>query len=62
MGAECEADEEMEQMLSRYVLNSSRCDFRNSFMGSIQASLVPKVVMFARPWRPLAIKVRVRRA
>jgi hypothetical protein len=29
-------------------------------MGSIQGSLLPKVDIFARPWRDLAIRVRVR--
>lgn len=40
--------------------NSALCSERNSFIGDIQGSLMPKVVMFASPWRDLAMRVRVR--
>jgi hypothetical protein len=53
---------ETEQMSSRYFLNSSRCEVRNEFIGSIHASLVPKEDMFARPCKDFAIKVNVLRA
>jgi hypothetical protein len=60
-GAGCEVVD-MEQMSSRYFLNSCRCVERKAFMGSIQASFVPKEDILARPWRDLAIRVNVRRA
>jgi hypothetical protein len=53
---------DMEQISSRYFLNSCRCVVRKAFMGSIQASFVPKEDMFARPCRDLAMRVNVRRA
>lgn len=52
----------MSQILSMKSLNSCRCEERKVFIGSIQCSLAPKVIMLARPWRDLAIRVNVRRA
>ena len=48
------------QMASTKNLNSWRCEVRNAFIGSIQGSLLPKVVRLARVWRALAIRVSVR--
>lgn len=39
----------MSQILSMKSLNSCLCEERKVFMGSIQCSLAPKVIMFARP-------------
>ena len=50
---------EIEQISSRYFLNSWRCEERKAFIGSIQASFVPNEVMLARPWRDLAMRVNV---
>ncbi len=58
--AEVERSGEMEQMLSTKDLNSWREEDRTAFMGSIHGSLDPNEVMFARPWRDLAMRVRVR--
>jgi hypothetical protein len=44
-----EVVEDIEQMLSRYVLNSCRWEFKNTFMGSIHASFVPNDDMLAKP-------------
>jgi hypothetical protein len=53
---------EIEQMSSRYFLNSRRCVVRKAFIGSIQASFVPNEDMLARPCNDLAMRVNVLRA
>jgi hypothetical protein len=60
-GAGCDVVD-IEQMSSRYFLNSCRCVVRKAFIGSIHASLVPKEDMFARPCKDFAISVNVLRA
>jgi len=60
-GAGCDVVD-IEQMSSRYFLNSCRCVVRNAFIGSIHASLVPNEDMFARPCKDLAMRVKVLRA
>lgn len=62
IGAAAEEDVDTEQMSSRYFLNSCRCEVRKVFIGSIQASFVPKEDILARPCKDLAINVKVRRA
>ena len=49
MGAAAEETVEIEQMSSRYFLNSWRWEVRKTFIGSIHASFVPNEDMFARP-------------
>lgn len=53
---------DMEQISSKYFLNSTRCVLRNAFIGSIQASLVPNEDMLANPCSDLAMRVNVLRA
>jgi len=60
-GAGCEVVD-IEQMSSRYFLNSCRCEVRKVFIGSIHASLVPNEDMFAKPCRDFAMRVKVLRA
>lgn len=48
------------QMESTNSLNSDRWPTKNLFIGSIHGSLLPKVVMLAKPCKALAISVRVR--
>lgn len=62
MGGAGEFAVEIEQMSSKYFLNSCRCEVRNEFIGSIHASFVPKDDMFARPCSDFAIRVNVLRA
>lgn len=62
IGGAGEVAVEIEQMSSRYFLNSRRWDVRKAFMGSIQASFVPNDDMLANPWSDLAINVKVLRA
>jgi hypothetical protein len=62
MGTAAEEDVDIEQMSSRYFLNSERCEVRKAFIGSIHASFVPKEDMLARPCKDFAISVNVRRA
>jgi hypothetical protein len=62
IGGAGEATVDIEQISSRYFLNSWRWDVRNAFMGSIHASFVPKEDMFARPCSDFAIRVNVLRA
>lgn len=51
-----------EQIWSMKLLNSAFDEPMKIFIGSIHGSLLPKVVMFARPCNDLAISVKVRRA
>ena len=60
-GAGCDVVD-IEQISSRYFLNSCRCVVRNWFIGSIHASLVPNEDMFARPCSDFAMSVNVLRA
>lgn len=62
IGAAAEETVEMEQISSKYFLNSWRWEVRNAFIGSIHASFVPNEDIFARPCNDFAIKVKVRRA
>lgn len=62
IGAAAEETVDIEQMSSKYFLNSWRWEVRKTFIGSIHASLVPNEDMLARPCSDLAIKVKVRRA
>lgn len=57
-----DGDTGTKQISSMNVLNDSRCELRNAFMGSIQVSLVPNDAMFASPCKDLAIRVNVLRA
>lgn len=52
---------DMEQISSRYFLNSCLCVDKNVFIGSIQDSFVPNEDMLARPCSDLAIRVNVLR-
>ena len=51
-----------EQIWSMKLLNSAFEEPMKIFIRSIHGSLLPKVVMFARPCNDLAISVKVRRA
>jgi hypothetical protein len=62
IGAAAEEVVDIEQMSSRYFLNSRRCVVRKAFIGSIHASFVPNEDMLARPCNDLAIRVNVLRA
>lgn len=48
------------QMASMKPLNSCLRLVKNWFMGSIQASLAPNVVWFARPCKVFAMRVKLR--
>ena len=51
-----------EQIWSMKFLNSDFDEPIKMFIGSIHGSLFPNVVMFARPCKDFAIRVKVRRA
>lgn len=60
-GAGCDVVE-IEQISSRYFLNSTRWVERNAFIGSIQASFVPNDDILASPCSDFAMSVKVLRA